>query len=298
MNEIFIFNIAKLAVKSIINIASVYPKPGLITPLDNSALDGTSYPVLIDGTMSLFQCFVNFASTGADTEKLKPEDAFTILKAPGKIGSQDVLRATKGKLSMKGHILCLGLLSAAAGRLISQNRILTPAALALTASSFAQDLTKRELWALQDREDKKILTSGEKAYISYGIEGCRGEAEHGYNMTLKAVEIMRQLNAMHGQLTLREKCTHAIINIMSEIQDSNLAAHGGITELMRIQEKAADIIKIGGMLTAEGIDAIFELDKDLRSKGLAPSGSAVVLAGALFIGELLNLKLTRSGYDE
>lgn len=298
MNEIHIFNIAKLAVKSIINTASIYPKPGLITPIDNNALDGVDYQCLIDSAMSLFQCFINLASAGSDTELLKPKDAFTILKSPGQIGHNDVLRASRGKLSLKGHILSLGLLSAAAGRLIAQKRILTHGALALTASSFAEGLIERELWLLEEKRGTKIFTDGERVYLSYGIEGCRGEVEHGYAMTLKAVESLRRLKATQGQLNFRERCTQTLIEIISENQDSTIAAHGGITELIKVQNEAKKAVESGGILTSSGVEAIFNMDKNLRSRGVSPMGSAVILSGALFIMELAELKLTRSGYDE
>ena len=297
MGEIFIFNIAKLAVKAIINTGSVYPKPGLITPIDNSALDGTDFPTLINGAMSLFQCFVNCASVGIDTENLKPEDAFTILKGTAKIGLHDVLTATRGKFKMKGSVFCLGLLSAAAGRLIKQKRILTPAALVLTASSFVRGITENELWKLED-SDRTLFTPGEKSWLSYGLEGVRGEAEHGFKETLKALEILRTLDSTYSHLTFREKCTHALINIIAGNQDTGIAARGGIAELIRVQTEAKNVISLGGMLSDEGVDAVFAFDNNLRSRGTAPNGSAVILESALFIPELVRLKLTRSGYDE
>lgn len=298
MNEIYIFNAAKLAVKSMILVASVYPKPGLITPLDNSALDSTDYPCFIDGAMSMFQCLVNSASAGGDTEAMNPEEAYTILRASAKVGIDDALRATRGKLSFSGHVFCLGLLASAAGRLIAQERILTSKALALTASSFVRGITERELWTLEEERGTRVFTPGERAYMSYGIEGCRGEAEHGFTETLKAVEMLRKLEATHGHLTLRERITHTLINTMSSLQDSCLAAHGGIAEMMRVQEEAKHVIDSGGMITSKGIEAVFEMDKNLRSRGSAPRGSAVVVSSALYILELTNMKLTRSGYDE
>ena len=298
MNEIYIFNAAKLAVKSMILAASVYPKPGLITPLDNSALDSTDYPCFIDGAMSMFQCLVNSASAGGDTEAMNPGDAYTILKASAKVGIDDALRATRGKLSFSGHVFCLGLLASAAGRLLAQERILTSKALALTASSFVRGITERELWTLEEERGTRVFTPGERAYMSYGIEGCRGEAEHGFTETLKAVEMLRKLEATHGHLTLRERITHTLIHTMSSLQDSCLAAHGGIAEMIRVQEEAKHVIDSGGMITSEGIESVFEMDKNLRSRGSAPRGSAVVVSSALYILELTNMKLTRSGYDE
>ena len=53
--------------------------------------------------MSLFQCFVNCASVGADTETLKPKDTYTILKRPAEIGVNDCLTSSRGKISMKGN---------------------------------------------------------------------------------------------------------------------------------------------------------------------------------------------------
>ena len=246
----------------------------------------------------MFQCLVNSASAGSDTEAMNPEDAYTILKASSKVGIDDALRSTKGKLSFSGHVFCLGLICAAAGRLIAQERILTSKALALTASSFVRGITERELWTLEDERGTRVFTPGERAYLSYGIEGCRGEAEHGFTETLKAVEMLRKLEATHGHLTLRERITHTLINTMSSLQDSCLAAHGGIAEMIRVQEEAKHVIDAGGMLTTEGIDAVFEMDKNLRSRGSSPRGSAVVLASALYILELIDMKLTRSGYDE
>ena len=298
MNEVYIFNTASLAVKSIILSASVYPKPGLITPIDNNALDGREFPGLLDSAMSLFQCFINLASAGADTESLNPSEAFTILKSPGKIGINDSLLATRGKFAMKGHVLCMGLLCAAAGKLLAQKRILTPGALTLTGSAFAQGITSRELWPLVDTGRLKVLTPGERAYMLYGLEGCRGEAEHGYIQTMKAVETLRKLRAMHGHLALRERMTHTLLTIMSENQDTDIAGRMGITELLRVQDEAKNAVNAGGMLTPEGTAAVLEFDKVLRSRGAAPNGSGVILACAVFVTELVKLRLTRSGYDE
>ena len=297
MNEIYIFNVAKLAVKSIINIISAYPKPGLITPLDNDALDGTDWPCILDGAMSLFQCYVNCASAGGETQSLNPEDALMILQSPAQIGINDVLRATKGRLSLKGYVFGLGLLSAAAGKLIAQKRILTPPALALTAAGYVSGICARELYAL-DESDRRVFTPGEKAYISYGMEGIRGEAEHGFRLTLRALEMFRKLTATQGQMTFREKCIHMLIDIMSVNDDTSLTSHGGITELMRVQKEAGEILNLGGMTTHEGIEAVFVMDRNIRSRGASPRGSAVIIACALFIMELVNMKLTRSGYIE
>ena len=37
MNDILVFNIARLAVKSMLNAGAAWPKPGLVTPLADAA---------------------------------------------------------------------------------------------------------------------------------------------------------------------------------------------------------------------------------------------------------------------
>ena len=112
--------------------------------------------------------------------------------------------------------------------------------------------------------------------------------------------IVRPAEANTVNLTLSELIAmDSIAGVaLTENQDTCLAAHGGISELIRVQNEAKSTLEAGGMLNPEGIDAVFELDKNLRSRGSSPEGSAVIVANALYIQELMKMKLTRSGYDE
>lgn len=241
MNEIYIFNAARLAVKSMMTVI-------ITIPIDADT------QTRIDGAMSLFQSLVNAVSVGVDTEGMKPEDAMTILRSSGEIGTKDALRATSGKYAMKGCMFMLGLMCASAGRLLAQKRILTPPALALTASSFVEGICSRELYTLA-----KGTTAGERAYVAYGFEGIRGEAEHGFRNTLRTLVILRH----DGALT-------ALRETAKVLDDTSITDKGGIGELMRVQG------------TGEP----------------AGRGSMTVLACAVCIDELCRMRLTRSGYDE
>ena len=67
---------------------------------------------------------------------------------------------------------------------------------------------------------------------------------------------------------------------------------------MRVQKEAKEVLDAVGMLTPEGVKAVLDMDKHLRSKESAPNGSAVILSCDVLIRELVRMKLTRSGYDE
>ena len=298
MTEIFIFNVAKLAVKSVINVAALYPKPGLITPLTKSALDGIDFVTLTEGAMALFQCLVNCGAVGSESESMKPEEAFTLLKSPFKIGIQDVLQATRGKMSLSGHIFFTGLITAAAGRLVAQRRILTPGALMLAASSFARGIVERELWGIEQNDNpEKTRTPSERAYIQYGFEGCRGEAEKNFPNVLAALSLYRELVATQGQLDFRERAVHVLLSVMATLNDTTVAFHNGISELLNLQNESQNILRLGGATTLKGTEKIFEFDKNLTSKGISPRASALILATALFVNDITQLKNTRSGYS-
>ena len=85
---------------------------------------------------------------------------------------------------------------------------------------------------------------------------------------------------------------------MSEIDDTNISANGGIGELIRVRKEAREILSAGGMLTPEGVSAVLKFDRALRSRGVSPKGSGVILSCAVLVRELVKMRLTRSGYDE
>ena len=148
MSNLHVFNIARLAVRSLLTEAAVYPKPGLVTPLDNGSHADMNFQSYIDSSMALLPCFINCASIGLETLELGSEDIFGLLRVTGRQGEWEMLQATGGVNTHKDAIFLLGLLCAAAGRLTAQGRDLTPRALGLTASSFVRGIVERELGGL------------------------------------------------------------------------------------------------------------------------------------------------------
>lgn len=145
MNTLHVLKIAQLAVRSLLAEAAVYPKPGLVTPLDNGSCADRTFQHFIDSAVALLPCFLNCASIGMETLELGPEDVFALLRVTGRQGEQEMLQATGGVGTHRGAIFLFGLLCAAAGRLAAQERELTPRALALAASSFVRGIVGREL---------------------------------------------------------------------------------------------------------------------------------------------------------
>ena len=279
MNSLYVFNIARLAVGSLLKEAAVYPKPGLVTPLDNGSHADMDFQNFIDSAMALLPCFLNCASIGLETLELGAEDVLGLLRVTGRQGEWEMLRATGGVNTHKGAIFLLGLLCAAAGRLAAQERESTPRALALTASSFVRGIVGREL---ADLTLERCRTAGERAFVLYGLEGVRGEAERGFPTALRAAGRMRELER-NGTLPFRERAAHVLIHIVSENADCNLVARGGLDAMLIVQAEAKEILQAGGMLTPSGRAGIAEMERRLVSRNLSPGGSADILSAALFL---------------
>lgn len=289
MNNIFVFEAANIASKSILKVMAAHPKPGLATPLDINALDGVNYNQKLDACMALIPCFINCVSIGIETAELKPEDAFTILKPALSTGEQGALLASKGAVRLRGEIFLLGLLCAAAGRLKSQKLNLTRMALTLTASSFVRGICERELFTIINEEDVK--TPGQRAYLRFGIEGLRGEAEHGYSLSLRAAGLLSNIKDTHGHLNFRELAVHTLIYIIAENGgDTCIAAHNGIDRLIYSQNEARKILNNLSEFNLTSLEDVSKFDKNFRKFGISPRGSEIILESALCIMGL-------SGYE-
>lgn len=294
MNDILVFNIARLAVKSMLNAGAAWPKPGLVTPLADAA--GTAFQTIVEGALGLLPCFINCASIGLETEAMNPEDVMTLLRPAGMQGEREVQGAVRGRTSFKGSIFFLGLFSAAAGRLFAQERNLTPLALALTASSCVRGLVERELRGLD--EGSAELTPGERAWTLYGVDGARGEAERGFPVVVQAVDLLRQLEEGDDALSGRERAAQALLGILAGNSDSALAERAGLDGMLRVQAEAKAALLEGGVLTSEGRKAVDALDRRLREADVSPRGAEIALAAALFVRDLEALRPTRSGREE
>lgn len=70
---------------------------------------------------------------------------------------------------------------------------------------------------------------------------------------------------------------------MSTLQDTELLHTAGPIGLRHVQAGARGVLEAGGTATEPGTEALRALDADLTSRAWSPSGSAPLLAGALFL---------------
>jgi triphosphoribosyl-dephospho-CoA synthase CitG len=269
--------ISGLAVRSLLLEASLAPKPGLVTPYDNGSHKDMNFKTFVDSALALAPCFENCAATGRAFASNPPETVLPSLKGTGLKGEQLMYRATGGVNTHKGAIYLLSFLCAAAGRLATKQQSLSPRKLTQTAASFARGVVQRELVPLSS--PSSVLTAGERAYLTYGFTGARGEVEGGYPLVSKTLSFLRRLPPM----PLKNALIDAFFFIVSENDDTNLYSRGGIQGLREAQALAGEVLRSGGTRTSTGWGKIRLTEQIFTEKNLSPGGSADILSSVVFV---------------
>src|SRR6478736_3489767 len=100
--------IGRAAIRALHTELLLYPKPGLVSAIDNGAHDDMDAGTFLRSIFALRHYFKAIASAGA------AGSPFPILQHLGIEAEQRMLRATGGVNTHRGGIFCMGLLAAAA----------------------------------------------------------------------------------------------------------------------------------------------------------------------------------------
>ena len=119
----FAREVARLAVRSLHDELCLYPKPGLVSLVDNGSHDDMDATTFMRSLFSLRHYFRKICLAGWD------DAPFAQLKQLGIAAEAAMLKATRGVNTHRGAIFSLGMLCATAGRARAQGTPMTPAAL-------------------------------------------------------------------------------------------------------------------------------------------------------------------------
>jgi triphosphoribosyl-dephospho-CoA synthase len=84
-------------------------------------------------------------------------------------------------------------------------------------------------------------------------------------------------------MPLKKALTDAFFFIVSENDDTNLYARGGIEGLRAAQALAGEVLRRGGTRTSEGWEKIRLAERVFVEKNLSPGGSADILSSVVFL---------------
>lgn len=262
--------IARHAVRSLYAELALYPKPGLVSLVDNGSHDDMTAATFMRSLFALRHYFAHITRAGM-------QDApFATLKRLGIEAEARMLRATGGVNTHRGAVFCLGLLCAAIGNCRARGIALAPAAIRST-------LLVRWAGALDAHLDPGASDShGAQAARRHGVSGARQEAALGLPSVFElALPVLRStLAAGRG---MRRARVDALFALMAHISDTNLYHRGGEAGASSVRRHARDFVARGGTASDDWETQALACHHAFVAARLSPGGAADLLAAACLL---------------
>lgn len=261
--------IGRLAIRSLEIELALYPKPGLVSPVDNGAHDDMDFATFVRSLLALHHYFVDIAAAGARGAP------FSELQGLGLAAERRMLAATGGINTHRGAIFCLGFLAAAAGYRRARG-------LALDGAVLTKSILT--LWGeeIEKAGAKQADSHGARAIRRYGVRGAREELLSGLP-TLLGVAVPALSGALERACNPERASVQCLFAIMAELQDTNLLHRGGPEGLAYVQTAAREFLEAGGVFANGWRQRALDLHGDCVALHLSPGGAADCLAAAWFI---------------
>ena len=269
--------LARLATQALVDEAELTPKPGLVDLRGSGAHRDLCLSLLIRSAQTLEPHFLRMAETAQwSAVGVELREQLGVL---GREAECAMLQVTGGVNTHRGAIWALGLLVAAS----AQQADVCSEEICGTAAILA---------ALPDVHGVQQRTHGIEAARRYNVGGARAEAEAGFphvqRIGLPALCAARRYGMIEAHARL-----HALMAIMTTLDDTCVLHRGGRPALNVTQSGAAHVLACGGVSTADGAVALDALHASLMRLWVSPGGSADMLAATLFLDNLSSRQESR-----
>jgi triphosphoribosyl-dephospho-CoA synthase len=268
--------VGRAALQALHRELSAYPKPGLVSPVDNGSHDDMDAATFFCSLFALRNYFPEIARAGASG----PD--FAVLQQLGFAAEQRMLRATQGVNTHRGAVFNLGLLAAGAGYLFHAEGIVK----ARRLSALVRDLWGEAI--VRHGASLPKASHGSQVALRYGVGGAREEAAagfpHVFDVGLPALEA-----SLERGVSLELATIQCLFHLVATLPDTNLLYRGGERGLRLAQSSARSFLDAGGVHRQGWQDHGIEIHRQFVELRLSPGGSADLLAATLFVHRVQNL---------
>ncbi len=262
--------VGRLAVRSLYAELALYPKPGLVSMVDNGSHDDMDARTFLRSLFALRHYFVRIAIAGLH------DAPFGMLKRLGIDAEARMMQATSGINTHRGAIFCLGMLCAALGRCRAQRTPPSPQAIrAVLLTQWGQ--------ALDDHtRGGPPGTHGRCVAEAHAVSGAREEVALGlpsvFEIALPALQ--RTLDAGRGGRAAR---VDAFFALMAHINDTNVYHRGGAAGAHTVRTSARAFLDAGGTAHPGWEQAALGCHRLFMERRLSPGGAADLLAATWLV---------------
>ncbi|MBC7514179.1 MAG: triphosphoribosyl-dephospho-CoA synthase [Herminiimonas sp.] len=268
--------IARKAVASLHAELALYPKPGLVSLVDNGSHVDMTAVTFLRSLFTLRHYFSEIALAGSSSA------GFDDLVRLGMAAEQRMLVATGGVNTHRGAIFFLGLLCAAAG-LLTRHR---QASAAITPQVLRAAIGQQ--WGdalMRHGRQRPPAAHGTRAAVVHGAGGARLQAASGmpavFDIALPALQ-----QTLAAGRSLHCARTDALFSLMAQLDDSNVYHRGGADGALLVREIGQHFMDCGGTADPHWHATALAAHRLLMSKRLSPGGAADLLAATCLVHAL------------
>lgn len=266
----FCFDIARLALRSLHAELTLYPKPGLVSPVDNGSHRDMNAATFMRSLFSLRHYFARITRAGTE---LAP---FATLKRLGVQAEQRMLAATGGINTHRGAIFCLGMLCAAIGACRARHIALSAAAIR------TQLLHEWGAGLAQHMQVEQRASHGLCAADRHGASGAREEAALGLPSVFE-VALPALLRTLDAGRTVQHAQTDALFALMAHVSDTNVFHRGGPEGAALVRQHAQQFVAAGGTADPRWMARALDCHRVFVEQRLSPGGAADLLAATWLV---------------
>ncbi|WP_395665770.1 triphosphoribosyl-dephospho-CoA synthase MdcB [Methylocella sp.] len=258
-----------------------FPKPGLVSHVDNGSHHDMTAGMLRRSADALEPYFTALAEAGA---RYAPMDELRVI---GLDAEAAMMKATGGVNAHRGAIFGLGLFCAVAAAPCEADPgeadfgEADPGETTLGETTLGEAARRRYGEAVL-KGPVALLSHGTGARRRFGAQGARGEAAAGfqsvYRLGLPALEDGARLAPCDAE-AMR---VHACFALIAAVEDTNLLHRGGAEGLAFAQAQARDFLAQGGVGAPDWRRRAERVHAAFVRRRLSPGGSADLLAFSLF----------------
>lgn len=258
------------AVYSLYNELMLYPKPGLVSPVDNGSHDDMDAGTFMRSLFALRHYFVRIARAGID------DAPFAELKRLGMQAEEAMLAATGGINTHRGAIFSLGMLSASIGYCRARGIAISPEAIRATLLiQWGQALAAH-------CQCQETNSHGLQVAATYAASGAREEAALGLPSVFEVA-----LPALSKTLAAGRSWEHARIDalfaLMAHISDTNVYHRVGQTGADTVKALSREFLATGGTACANWRERALQCHRVFVDLKVSPGGAADLLAAACLV---------------
>ena len=261
---------ARMAIRSLHGELCLYPKPGLVSLVDNGSHHDMTAATFLRSMFSLRRYFYDITVAGAEGA------GFDALKRLAIAAERRMLVATGGINTHRGAIFSSGLLCAAIGRLHGQSlAVFAPAIRATLLSEWGPALARHTLTNDAD-------SNGRQAARLHAASGAREEAAKGLPAVFEvALPALRRTLAAGRTVDLAR--IDALFALMAHVSDTNVYHRGGALGATLVRQHARRFIERGGTARSDWQAEALACHEKFVERRLSPGGAADLLAATCLV---------------